>query len=152
MVTRRNRLPETTCPQCGSASIRPAHNRSLLERVFSFLGFYPGRCQDCAHRFLARPFTFDKVIWSKCPRCYRMDLSTWDPKYYHVPAWSRVRLLFGAHRWRCEACRCNFVSFRPRQRNYIKPAPPTGVTATGENDDAGGTPEPASHRQKNGSK
>jgi len=127
MVTQRNRLPETTCPRCGSGDVRQGRDRGFYETLLSVLGFQAARCEDCAHRFLARPFTFDKVRWAKCPRCYRMDLSTWDSKYYRVPGWSKVRLALGANRWRCDACRCNFVSFRPCRSKYVRP-----VNAPGE--------------------
>lgn len=70
---------------------------------------------------MAQPFGVTKLLWAKCPRCYRMDLSTWDPKYYRVGGWTAFQLAIGAHRWRCEACRCNFASFRQRQRKYVKP-------------------------------
>jgi transposase-like protein len=34
----------------------------------------------------------------------------------------RIQMWFGARRWRCEACRCNFVSFRGRKEKYVPPA------------------------------
>ena len=121
MPTKFRRLPETHCPKCGSRDVRPARGRSLIESTLSIAGFHPARCHQCAHRFLARPFGITKLRWAKCPRCYRMDLSTWDPKYYRVGAWTSFILALGANRWRCEACRCNFASFRPRQRKYARP-------------------------------
>ncbi|MBA3974669.1 MAG: hypothetical protein C0504_10685 [Candidatus Solibacter sp.] len=107
--------------------MRPARDRGLLESLLALAGFQPARCHHCAHRFLARPFGFAKLRWAKCPRCYRMDLSIWDPKYYHIGGWTSLKFKLGANRWRCEACRCNFASFRPRQRKYVRPesgAPP----------------------------
>lgn len=121
MAIRHSRLPETECPRCGSREVRQAHSRSVIERIGALFGFHPARCRDCTHRFLAKPFDLMKARWAKCPRCYRMDLTIWDPKYYHVSSWAKLRLALGANRWRCESCRCNFVSFRPRQRKYAKP-------------------------------
>jgi len=31
-------------------------------------------------------------------------------------------MLLGARRWRCEMCRCNFVSLRPRKMRYVRPS------------------------------
>lgn len=121
MATRFKRLPETSCPKCGCDDVRPARDRGLLDGLLSLIGFQAARCNDCAHRFLARPIGFMKARWAKCPRCYRMDLSTWDPKYYHISHLASLKIFLGANRWRCEACRCNFVSFRPRHRKYIRP-------------------------------
>lgn len=128
MPARFRRLPETTCPRCDSADVRPARDRGLIESLLAFVGLQPARCHDCAHRFLAKPFGLTKIWWAKCPRCYRMDLSTWDPKYYRVSRWTSLRIAIGAHRWRCETCRCNFASFRSRQRKYTRPeSAPTHV-------------------------
>jgi hypothetical protein len=132
MVTRLNRLPETTCPKCCSADVRHARDRRLREKLASLLGFQAAKCHDCAHRFLARPFGFMKARWAKCPRCYRMDLSTWDPKYYRVSGWSSLMVTLGANRWRCESCRCNFISYRPRQRKYVRPEINNGSEQSGQ--------------------
>jgi hypothetical protein len=99
----------------------------LLESLASLAGFQAARCHNCAHRYMAQPFGVTKLWWAKCPRCYRMDLSTWDPKYYHVGGWTALRLAIGARRWRCEACRCNFASFRARQTKYVR-AEPAGAS------------------------
>jgi hypothetical protein len=50
-----------------------------------------------------------------------MDLTTWDPKYYRTSAWQDLQLWLGGNRWRCEPCRCNFVSVRPRRERYQRP-------------------------------
>jgi hypothetical protein len=123
MPSRYRRMPDTNCPKCGSKDVRPAKDRGLVESLVSVFGLQAARCHNCAHRYLARPFGFAKLFWAKCPRCYRMDLSTWDPKYYHVRGLTALKLTLGANRWRCEACRCNFASFRPRQRKYLRPEP-----------------------------
>ena len=52
----------------------------------------------------------------------RQDLSTWERRHYHAPMGMRIKMFFGARRWRCEACRCNFVSFLGRKDKYVRPA------------------------------
>jgi hypothetical protein len=72
------------------------------------------------------------MFYTQCPRCLRQDLSTWDLRHYHATLWMRVRMLFGARRWRCEVCRCNFLSLRPRKEKYVRPAGrPTSGEASG---------------------
>ncbi len=39
----------------------------------------------------------------------------------------QLQLLVGANRWRCEVCRCNFVSLRPRKEKYVRPAERAGT-------------------------
>jgi hypothetical protein len=87
-------------------------------------GGFNTNCRDCGHIFVARPFGLLHSLWANCPRCYRLDLATWDPAYYRSTLWMRIRVFFGAHHWRCEPCRVNFVSFRPRKQRYLRPAPP----------------------------
>lgn len=41
------------CPNCGTDKIRPAPNRTGLDRVLSLLTIYSYRCQLCGHRFSA---------------------------------------------------------------------------------------------------
>lgn len=61
------------------------------------------------------------LTYAKCPKCLRMDLSMWDPKYYRSSLLTSVLVWLGANRWRCEPCRTNFVSFRPRKEKYRRP-------------------------------
>ena len=51
-----------------------------------------------------------------------MDLTMWDQKYYRTNSWQDLILHLGCHRWRCEPCRCNFISIRPRRESYRQPA------------------------------
>jgi hypothetical protein len=68
--------------------------------------------------------------YAHCPRCYRQELSTWSPQYYHPPLGTYLKIQAGATPYRCAACRCNFASFRPcrekfvwRHRTHAEPAP-----------------------------
>ena len=70
------------------------------------------RCEECDSRFTDSVWRFSEAIYARCPRCYRMDLGTWELRYYTPPSGQVMALSFGATRYRCEACRCNFVSFR----------------------------------------
>ena len=47
-----------------------------------------------------------------------MDLSTWSESVSPTGAWQWARLTFGAKPYRCEYCRHNFVSFRPRKERF----------------------------------
>lgn len=110
------------CPHCDSHKVKPASPRGFRERLLSLFGYEPARCSDCGNHFLAMPAGgLGAATYAKCPRCLRMDLTTWDPKYYRASSWLELKVWFGAHRWRCEPCRTNFVSFRSRKEKYVRP-------------------------------
>jgi hypothetical protein len=47
-----------------------------------------------------------------------MDLNRWTGKTFDPPFWTGLKATFGANRWRCEYCRLNFSSFRPRKEVF----------------------------------
>jgi hypothetical protein len=47
-----------------------------------------------------------------------MDLATWSEEDYFATGRQIVMLRLGAKPYRCEYCRCNFVSFRPRRERF----------------------------------
>jgi hypothetical protein len=47
-----------------------------------------------------------------------MDLSVWSEESYRTTLSNRLLLTIGAKPYRCEYCRCNFVSFRFRKEKY----------------------------------
>jgi hypothetical protein len=47
-----------------------------------------------------------------------MDLNGWTGKTYDPPILTALKVRFGAHRWRCEYCRLNFASWRPRKEIF----------------------------------
>ena len=115
------------CPECGSDDVRSVRTHGLHELFLSLLGLYQFRCSTCYKQFTARPLGVAAAAFAKCPKCCRMDLTVWDPKYYRAGVWIEVKAWLGGNRWRCEPCRCNFVSWRPRKEKYVKPeAPETG--------------------------
>ncbi|MCC6536136.1 MAG: hypothetical protein IT162_01205 [Bryobacterales bacterium] len=57
--------------------------------------------------------------YARCPGCLREDLTDWEEKYYYPPRWQQALLHFGAKAHRCAVCRKNFVSFRPRRREFV---------------------------------
>jgi hypothetical protein len=85
-------------------------------------GSFPARCGECSTRFTVHGPGLSAMFYAQCPRCLRQDLSTWDRHHYRAPLGMRIRMSFGANRWRCEACRCNFVSFLGRKAKYARPA------------------------------
>jgi hypothetical protein len=114
-------VPFVQCPECGGRNIRSERTHGFREKCLAIGGFYAFFCQDCCARFLERPIELASVVYAKCPKCLRMDLSAWDAKYYRVGWWTSFRVWLGAHRWRCEPCRVNFVSWRMRREKYVRP-------------------------------
>ena len=48
-----------------------------------------------------------------------MDLNGWTGKTYTPPFFFvGLKVQFGAKKWRCEYCRLNFASFRPRKEVF----------------------------------
>ncbi len=119
-----------TCPNCEGKRPRLSKIRGLKERLLSAVGTYPVRCEECGHRFYDSVLRLTDAFFAGCPKCYRMDLSTWEQKYYSTTRWSMFKLGFGARRLRCEACRCNFVSFRFIKERSTFRTSKTGQTNT----------------------
>jgi Zn finger protein HypA/HybF involved in hydrogenase expression len=102
------------CERCGSASIRRARLQGFSEAVQTILGRYPFRCRGCQHRFSANVLLVSQLFYAKCPQCLSADLAVWSRKHYHPGLLENLLITFGAHQYRCAACRRNFVSFRPK--------------------------------------
>lgn len=126
------------CPSCGSKDVRVSRQLTVLESVGTIFGHYPVRCRRCNTRFTSGIWKISLATYAKCPRCYRTDLSNWDVEKYDVPARIRLKLSLGANPLRCEYCRCNFASFRPRYERFswrklreqaLKPLPPGSAAA-----------------------
>jgi DNA-directed RNA polymerase subunit RPC12/RpoP len=115
------KIPALTCEHCGGRDIRRARVQSWSERIQGLVGIYPFRCRECQRRFQLSIWLLSKLHYAKCPKCLRMDLSTWSRKYYRAGMWASFLVTFGAQKYRCTACRCNFVSFRPRKCGASKP-------------------------------
>lgn len=106
------------CPACGSRFVRHSKLQSLGERIATIFGHYQLRCKECQHRFPSKVWHIADLRWSRCPRCYRTDLSTWTEEHY-LPRWKiQLMLTIGAKRLRCEYCRLNFAGFRPVKERY----------------------------------
>lgn len=108
-------IPSLECANCGCKHIRRARYLNWGERLRGALGIHPFRCRKCSHRFLVSIWLFGKLRFAKCPRCLGLELTTWSRRYYKVDVQKNFLLAFGAQKYRCRACRCNFVSFRPRK-------------------------------------
>ena len=111
-----------SCPSCGSTHVRGGRVRSLLDDVRVLWGQFPARCGDCSTRFRIQGVGFRSIVYAQCPRCLRQNLSNWQPRHYNATRWEQLQLWLGARRWRCEVCRYNFVSLRPRLEKYVRPA------------------------------
>jgi predicted RNA-binding Zn-ribbon protein involved in translation (DUF1610 family) len=106
------RLSSFACANCGSSNLRRSRRHSTLDVVQMLFGNYRLRCLDCNQRFSVN-LLFSKAVIAKCPRCLNIKLDTWDPKHYRVPLLKKLLIALGGHRYRCNSCRYNFVSFRP---------------------------------------
>ena len=106
------------CPECASRKARSSPPYNLGEWLLRRLGWHYLRCLDCDERYRRHILLPDSFIYAKCPRCYRMDLSTWEQHHYRTSTFTRLKLALGARRMRCEVCRCNFASFRKRKKWY----------------------------------
>lgn len=106
------------CPKCGSRSLRFSRARSAAERLWKIVGVRPMRCRDCHTRFVGKTWSLTDLIYARCPKCWRMDLSRWSGTHAAVPRYMMLALKLGANAYRCEYCRCNFVSLRPRKERF----------------------------------
>jgi DNA-directed RNA polymerase subunit RPC12/RpoP len=107
-----------SCPQCGSRYLKVGRCRTFTDRLKDLAGISPLQCGDCGAEFVARTWTPAVITHSRCPKCLRMDLSTWTDEQYWPSEFMKLQLRLGAHRYRCEYCRHNFVSFRPRMERF----------------------------------
>lgn len=108
------KISSFSCRHCGSSDIRRARGRSVHEFARMTIGTYPFRCLACSQRFSANLLSLATLLHAKCPRCLRFQLTTWPVNRYRLGLWQKMLIRFGAHRYRCQACRCNFLSFLPR--------------------------------------
>ncbi len=82
------------------------------------MGIRPLRCRDCRTRFVDQTWNLSDLGYSRCPKCMRMDLSSWDERHYSPPNYMLLLLKLGGHPYRCEYCRLNFVSFRRLKEKF----------------------------------
>jgi hypothetical protein len=106
------------CPKCGSRSLRFSRTRSTAERLWKIVGVRPLRCRDCHTRFVEKTWSPTDLAYARCPKCWRMDLSRRSGEHLQAPAYMLLALKLGAKAYRCEYCRCNFVSLRPRKERF----------------------------------
>jgi transposase-like protein len=133
-------IPTIECTSCGSNNVRLARYNGAVERINAFFGFQPFRCRDCRHRFTTSIWLLGNLAYAKCPKCLGMNLVHWSKKHYKPHFYKNFLISMGAQRYRCPGCRCNFVSFRPRnrmttheepERPQIAPEPAPVQEATG---------------------
>jgi hypothetical protein len=106
---------QQNCPKCGARNIGWSAPRGSVERIVSFFGFFKMRCKVCATRFATSVWERQTWRYSRCPKCLRFDLRTWNIQNYRPPTSTTVLLRLGARPHRCDVCRCNFASFRSRK-------------------------------------
>lgn len=106
------------CPECGSRDLRPARYLNFGERLNALRFVSPLRCRDCRTRFVSRTVFLSDLFYARCPKCDRMDLNGWTGKTHKARGWLAMKVVLGAHKWRCEYCRRNFASFRPRKEIF----------------------------------
>jgi len=104
-----------TCPHCDSPRIRVSRKkRRGITAVLLCLHTF--RCDSCQRQFRGRTIQWRYVWYAKCPRCAGLELTNWEEKYYYPPWYKRALTHVGAREQRCDSCRYNFISFRPRWR------------------------------------
>ncbi len=106
------------CPDCGSRELKISSRKGVGEYLRGLFGCYPVRCSECKCRFEVSIWSKSLLRYAHCPRCLRTDLSRWNLEHYIVPFGTRFKLNLGAQPFRCETCRCNFASFRPRRERF----------------------------------
>jgi len=109
---------QLACPNCGTREIRVSRPRGLAEFLKSLVGVSRIRCRRCDCRWETSVWANGSWKYAHCPRCYRQELTRWAEHHYNPPRWTRWKLRWGAAALRCEACRCNFASFRPRKESF----------------------------------
>ena len=114
--------PEFVCECCGSSNIRRSRRQSVFEIPKMLIGSYPFRCNNCSQRFWVNVWLFSTLAFTRCPKCLRMELTTWPRGHYRTRLWKSLLTTFGAQRYYCEPCRCRFVSFRPKKNFATEPA------------------------------
>ncbi|MBV9405663.1 MAG: hypothetical protein JO211_09990 [Acidobacteriaceae bacterium] len=95
--------------------MRRSRRQSKLELLKMWLGSYPFRCNNCNQRFWINIWLFSKLAYAKCPKCLGSELTSWPRRNYRLSFFKNLLSTFGAHRYRCAACRHNFLSFRPTE-------------------------------------
>lgn len=103
------------CPECGGRELRLSRTHGVVDSLGKMLGIYPIRCSGCGMRFRRRIASLLDVLYTKCPRCGKTELTSWSEEYFHPPLSYRLKILIGARRKRCNYCRYNFVSWRLTQ-------------------------------------
>lgn len=111
---------QLVCPKCASRETRVSNKSSFSTTLKALIGIYKMRCRRCRHSWETSAWANQAWRYARCPRCYRQDLGTWDTSYYSPGFSTGLLLALGAHPHRCEACRCNFASYRPRRRRYSR--------------------------------
>jgi hypothetical protein len=98
--------------------VKMANRRGFGENLRGIFGWYPLRCRRCKTRWETSIWEGGAWRYARCPRCYRQELTFWSETHYNPPVSVRFWLALGAKHIRCEACRHNFASFRPRKEKF----------------------------------
>jgi len=104
------------CPRCGSQRVRISRKRGHWRWLRRLACIHTLRCDSCKLRFRSRTLRWRYMFYAKCPQCAGLELTDWQEKYYYPKAHLRALVYFGWRQQRCDSCRYNFVSFRPRWR------------------------------------
>lgn len=109
---------QLACPKCGTRHTRVSSRYGMGELLKALFGVYQMRCRHCRTRWQTSMWANQAWRYARCPRCYRQELTTWNEQYYNPPPGTSWKLLLGAKRYRCAACRCNFASFKPCREKF----------------------------------
>jgi len=103
-----------TCPTCKSNNGRRSRRRSAADYLFSFVGLYPWRCEDCYSRFYARLMPLSESLRAHCPICGNQELKRISPEYVNS-TFSFLGRFLRIPAYRCEPCRHKYFSILPRR-------------------------------------
>jgi len=111
---------QLACPRCGTRDTRVSRPQGLAQYLKGFVGISVLRCRRCSARWETSVWAQGSWKYARCPRCYRQELTKWATHHYSASSWTRLLLKLGASPRRCEACRFNFASFRPRKEPFSR--------------------------------
>ena len=101
------------CPGCGSYDCTRSRRRKL-EHLLSMFGILPWRCIACQKRFHARHVPLRYLAYAHCRLCGNLELMIPRREKLARDWTARLAMWLGARPVRCDSCRNDFTTWRPR--------------------------------------
>ena len=74
-----------SCPNCKSRNVRSSLSQNFGEALSKLIGIFQLRCRDCDERWTQPIWDLLNAFYARCPGCYGLELSLWQPSYYRPP-------------------------------------------------------------------